>query len=270
AAVEIDGRIVDSDGTLGAHPRAIPLVWHGEPIGRLLIESRGRTDHRLLGVLTRHVADLAHTVRLLRLSQENLIITREAERRRLGRDLHDGLGPTLASLALSVDAARIRLRSDPTSVEPSLVALRERMTSAMTEIRELVHGLRPPALDAHGLAGAVRALAADLPSPTVSVEADLPGLPSPVETAAYRIVQEALTNITRHAKATSAAIRMTAAEDRLEIVVTDDGRGLPRVPGTGLGLTSMRERTAELGGTFTLASRPGHGTTLTARLPLTG
>ncbi|GAA3229195.1 sensor histidine kinase [Actinocorallia longicatena] len=268
AAVEIDGRILHSDGVLGDNPRAIPLVWHGEPIGRLLIEARGRSDHRLLGVLTRHVADLAHTVRLLRVSQENLISTREEERRRLGRDLHDGLGPTLASLALTVDAARIRLRSDPTSVEPSLVALRERMTSAMAEIRDLVHGLRPPALDAQGLTGAVQTLAADLPRPHVTVEADPIDLPSPIEVAAYRIVQEALTNITRHAQATSAAIRMTLTDTHLELVVSDDGRGLPKAPSSGLGLISMRERTSELGGTFTLASRPGHGTVLTARLPI--
>ncbi|GAB2836032.1 hypothetical protein GCM10022221_39070 [Actinocorallia aurea] len=268
-AVEIDGVVAHTDGLLEGGPKEVPLVWHGEPIGRLLLYGRGSSDHRLVGVLTRHVADLAHTVRLLRVSQQTVIDTREAERRRLSRDLHDGLGPTLAALALSVDTARVRLTTDPEAVEPSLTALRERMTEAIGDIRELVHGLRPPALDRLGLLGAVRALATDLPEPRVDVAADDLGELTPVlEVTVYRIVQEALTNVRRHAHATSAEIRLTRTATHLELVISDDGRGLPRQPNSGLGLTSMRERATELGGTFTIASRPTTGTTLTTRLPL--
>ncbi|MCD0452855.1 sensor histidine kinase [Actinocorallia sp. API 0066] len=270
-AVEIDGSVAHTDGLLTDRPRTVPLVWHGEPIGRLLLYGRAKADQRLAGVLTRHVADLAHTVRLLRVSRETVINTREDERRRLSRDLHDGLGPTLAALALSVDTARIRLTTDPEAVEPALTALRDRMSAAIADIRELVHGLRPPALDRLGLLGAVRALAADLPEPRVDVVADELGELTPVhEMAVYRIVQEALTNVRKHAHATSAEIRLTRTDEHLELVVTDDGRGLPRQAGQGLGLTSMRERATELGGTFTIASRPTTGTTLTTRLPLRG
>ncbi|GAA0970064.1 sensor histidine kinase [Actinocorallia libanotica] len=268
--VEIDDVVVHTDGAEEGVAQVVPLVWHGEQIGRMLLYGPGHPDHRLVGVLTRHVADLAHTVRLLRVSHETVINTREDERRRLSRDLHDGLGPTLAALALSVDAARVRLTTDPESVEPSLLALRERMTTAMGDIRELVHGLRPPALDRLGLADAVRALAADLPEPRVDVRcADLPRLASVQEVTAYRIIQEALTNARRHAKATSVELRLAERDGQLEITVSDDGRGLPRQPRQGLGLTGLHERAAELGGTFTIASRPGGGTVLTARLPLT-
>ncbi|MEO3781725.1 sensor histidine kinase [Actinocorallia sp. B10E7] len=268
-SVEIDEAVVHTDGVEDGQAQVVPLVWHGEQIGRMLLYGPGHADHRLIGVLTRHVADLAHTVRLLRVSHETVINTREDERRRLSRDLHDGLGPTLAALALSVDAARVRLTTDPESVEPSLLALRERMTTAMGDIRELVHGLRPPALDRLGLLGAIQALAADLPEPRVDVRCE--GLPelSPVhEVTAYRIIQEALTNVRRHAKATSVELRLGEKNGELEITVSDDGRGLPRQPRSGLGLTSMRERASELGGTLTVASRPGGGTVVTARLPL--
>jgi len=267
--VEIDDAVVHTDGMADGQPQVVPLVWHGEQIGRMLLYGSGHADHRLIGVLTRHVADLAHTVRLLRVSHETVINTREAERRRLSRDLHDGLGPTLAALALSVDAARVRLTTDPESVEPSLLALRERMTTAMGDIRELVHGLRPPALDRLGLLGAVRELAADIPEPRVDVRCEDPPQLSPVqEVTAYRIIQEALTNARRHAQATSVELRIAERDGGLEITVSDDGRGLPRQPRAGLGLTSMRERASELGGTFTVASRPGGGTVVTARIPL--
>ncbi len=268
-AIEIDGAIVHTDGVEDTRAQVVPLVWHGEQIGRMMLYGPSHADHRLIGVLTRHVADLAHTVRLLRVSHETVINTREDERRRLSRDLHDGLGPTLAALALSVDAARVRLTTDPEAVEPSLLALRERMTTAMGEIRELVHGLRPPALDRLGLLGAIRELASDLPEPRVDVRCEeLPPLSPAQEVTAYRIIQEALNNVRRHAKATSVDLRLTDTGGDLEITVSDDGRGLPRQSRSGLGLTSMRERAAELGGTFTIASRPGGGTVVTARLPL--
>ncbi|WP_233358994.1 sensor histidine kinase [Thermomonospora amylolytica] len=287
AAVEIadrDGGVrLHGDGDTDALSEEIPLRWHGATVGRLLLPA-GRHDAQLAGVLARHLADVAHAVRLtadLQVSRERILTTREEERRRLRRDLHDGLGPTLAALALSLDAARLRLRTDPEAVARELVALRERMNATIDDIRRLVYGLRPPALDNLGLEGAVRALAADLPEPLVEIVVE-PGpalgeLPAAAEVAAYRIVAEALNNARRHAEATRVTVRMCCEHDegaeRLTLVVADDGVGLPvlpdgRVPHAGVGLGSMRERAAELGGTCTIGPRPGGGTEVIAHLPL--
>ncbi|MGI8336428.1 histidine kinase [Actinomadura scrupuli] len=277
AAVEAGGETYAS-GEIGERPHLVPLVRHGEPVGQMLI---GRTvvpgqriDERLLGMLTLHLADVTHAVRLstdLQRSRERILSTREEERRRLRRDLHDGLGPTLASLAMSLDAARITLVKTPERVEPLLAELRERMATAIGDIRELVYDLRPPALDDLGLEGAIRSLAGGActgPQVEVAFEGDPSDLPAAVEVAAYRIVQEALTNIRRHANSATALVRMRRAEE-LRIVVADDGAGLPPLLRLGGGLTSMRERAAELGGICVIAPRAGGGTTVTARLPLT-
>ncbi|REE95599.1 histidine kinase/DNA gyrase B/HSP90-like ATPase [Thermomonospora umbrina] len=283
AAVEIgdrDGGVrVHGDGDTADLPQEIPLRWHGATVGRLLLPP-GRHDARLAGLLARHLADVAHAVRLtadLQASRERILSTREEERRRLRRDLHDGLGPTLAALALSLDAARLRLSTDPASVSESLASLRERMIATIGDIRELVYGLRPPALDNLGLEGALRALADDLPEPRVDVvveDADVAGeLPAAAEVAAYRIVQEALSNARRHADARQITVRLRRETHGLTLVVADDGVGLPmtadgRVPRAGVGLGSMRERAAELGGSCTIGPRPGGGTEVVARLPL--
>ena len=112
-----EGRTVSAeDGVLGERPQLIPLVWHGEPVGRLLFGVSRPPDARMSGILARNLAELANAARLtadVARSRERILRTREEERRRLRRDLHDGLGPTLASLAMTVDAARITLKTDP-------------------------------------------------------------------------------------------------------------------------------------------------------------
>ncbi|MEU8796885.1 histidine kinase [Spirillospora sp. NPDC048819] len=273
-----DGRTISAeDGLLGDRPQLIPLVWHGEPVGRLLFGVTRSPDARLSGILARNLAELSNAVRLaadVQRSREHILRTREEERRRLRRDLHDGLGPTLASLAMTVDAARITLKTDPEAVDALLEELRTTMGSTIGDIRELVYGLRPPALDDLGLAGAIQALGGvvatgDGPEVDVQVEGDLKGLPAAAEVAAYRIVQEALTNVHRHAKAGSAIVRLHLNGD-LHVTVDDDGVGLPSQVRSGIGMSSMRERAAELGGSCTVGPGPKGGTLVRARLPVNG
>lgn len=198
--------------------------------------------------------------------QERLVLAREEERRRLRRDLHDGLGPALAGLTLQVDTVRNQLASP--DVDAALLDLRTGIQGTVLDVRRIVEGPRPAALDDLGLVEAVHQLA-ERSTPAVEVVADvLPHLPAAVEVAAYRIVQEAVANATRHASASRVAVTVTVVDENLVVTVADDGTGVvtPRTDGVGLG--SMRERAEEICGSFVLDARPGHGTTMTARLPL--
>ncbi|MDL4771424.1 MULTISPECIES: sensor histidine kinase [Thermomonosporaceae] len=273
-----EGRTASAeDGVLGDGPHLVPLVWHGEPVGRLLFGVTRTPDARLSGILARNLAELANAARLaadVQRSRERILRTREEERRRLRRDLHDGLGPTLASLAMTVDAARITLQTDPAAADALLERLRTTMGQTIGGIRELVYGLRPPALDELGLAGAIEALGGvvateDGPRVDVQVDGDLADLPAAAEVAAYRIVQEALTNVHRHAKAGKAVVRLHLNGD-LHVTVGDDGVGVPAGVRSGIGMSSMRERAAELGGSCTVGPGPEGGTLVRARLPLNG
>jgi signal transduction histidine kinase len=272
----------------GGEPLRLPLVHRGETIGRLVLAPRapgerfGRADLRLLEDLARQVAVAADAVRLtaeLQRSRERLVTAREEERRRIRRDLHDGLGPTLAAVALKLEAARNLFGSDPVAGEELLDELRRETQAAIADIRRLVYELRPPALDELGLVAALREQAAQLGSRPgeqvtangllVSVEAphELPPLPAAVEVAAYRIAVEALTNVVRHADARACKVRLTL-DGGLEVEVSDDGKGITAHSRKGVGLNSMRERAAELGGSCTVDSGPGRGTLVRARLPL--
>ncbi|GAA4185989.1 hypothetical protein GCM10022252_17280 [Streptosporangium oxazolinicum] len=264
-------------GLLGPAPREVPLIWHGEPVGRLLLGSPGPRrfaaahNGRLVAVAVPYVADVAHAVRMtadLQRSRERILTAREEERRRLRRDLHDGLGHALTDMAMSINMARISLRTAPASADRLLLELRGGMDAVSQEIRELVYGLRPPTLDELGLAGAVRALAQEgTPRVAVEIEGDLSDLPAAAEVAAYRIAQEGLTNIRKHARAGSAVISLRRGES-LVVRVEDDGDGLPPGPRSGVGLLSMRERAAELGGTCVIGAAPGGGTVVEAVLPI--
>ncbi|MFJ2029161.1 histidine kinase [Streptosporangium sp. NPDC087985] len=278
-AVEVDGpgaRRVEV-GLLGPAPRTVPLVWHGEPCGRLLLGSPGPRrfaaayNDRLITAVTPYVADVAHAVRMtadLQHSRERILTAREEERRRLRRDLHDGLGHALTDMAMSINMARVSLRSAPASADRLLTELRSGMDAVGQEIKELVYGLRPPTLDELGLAGAVRALAVEgEPQVAVETEGDLSDLPAATEVAAYRIAQEGLTNIRKHARARSAVVSLRRG-DSLVVRVQDDGNGLPSGPRSGVGLLSMRERAAELGGTCVIGKAPGGGTLVEAVLPI--
>jgi signal transduction histidine kinase len=209
-------------------------------------------------------------------SLERIVSTREEERRRLRRDIHDGLGPTLTATRLHLEVARDLIPADPWRAAELLDELILIQQQVIDDVRRLVEGLRPPVLDQHGLVTALRLRAARLtrtpegePTCQVTVDADpdIEPLPAAVEVAAFRIVMEALTNVLRHAQARSCRIELRR-DTELKLNVTDDGRGVPQPYRAGVGLTSMRERAAEVGGTCHIVSPPGGGTQVSARIPL--
>jgi signal transduction histidine kinase len=269
-------------------PIRLPLIYQSETTGELILAPRTRGDsftpaeQRLLQDIALQAGVAAHSLRLtddlrqladdLQRSRERLVTAREEERRRLRRDLHDGLGPQLASLMLKLDAARNLLMRDPAAADTLLIDLKAQTQVAIADIRRLVYDLRPPALDEFGLVGALRehADAYDRSNGlAVSVDApgELPILPAAVEVAAYRIALEALTNVSRHAHAHECTLRLTL-NGGLQLEITDDGVGQPQAFQAGVGLASMRERAAELGGTCVVEGRPGGGTCVLVQLPL--
>jgi two-component system, NarL family, sensor kinase len=184
--------------------------------------------------------------------------------------LHDDLGPVLTAVGLNLDVARTRLTDDPDAAARHLSDAKEANAQALVDIRRVVQGLRPPALDDLGLVGALQAQAKRMRGADVDVDVeagDLPPLPAAVEVAAFRIAVEALTNAVRHGNARHCRIRLTASSDGdLVVDVHDDGHfSGPWVP--GVGLTGMRERAAELGGALS-AGPTTDGAAVTARLPL--
>lgn len=279
AVALVDGATIEH-GTPSATLTRIPLTYGGQQVGTLLYAPRtdgvGRTDRRLLNDLARHAAIAAHTVMLTRdlaRSREQLVTAREEERRRLYRELHDGLGPSLAALALQVETARDLTPLDPVAAHVLLERATPRLKTTVNEVRTVIQGLRPAALDELGLAAALRELGCSFASPgfAVSVQvADVVALPAAVEVAAYRIAAEALTNAARHSRGGSACLRVEQWGSTLLVSVHDDGGGCPPDPsGNGLGIASMRERALELGGTFALQTCDGgRGTRMEATLPV--
>ncbi|TDD83688.1 sensor histidine kinase [Actinomadura darangshiensis] len=229
------------------------------------------------GAVAARAATLPHLRTLtadLQRSRERILATREEERRRLRHDLHDGLGPTLASLAMSLDAARITLACEPERTDPLLAEVRNRLATAVGEIRDLAHGLRPPALDDLGLVAAIESFAEGCGGRVdVRFDGEPAGLPAAVEVAAYRIAQEALTNVRLHAPDSTAMVRLSR-DSELHLMVADTGPGLPDAARNGgqprprHGLASMKEWAAEVGGNCVIASRNGGGTVVTVRLPV--
>lgn len=259
-----------------------PIVYQGEELGELRVAARDAArnidpaDQRLLEVVTRQAGAALKSAQLsrdLRSSHRRIVELREDERRRLRRDLHDGIGPALAGMTLKVDAADNQIESDPAAASALLVELREQLQDTVGSLRQLVHDLRPPALDELGLVAAVRAQARQFEQGGLNVRVDVANvpaaLPAAVEVAAYRIVQEALTNVVRHSGARNCVVSLVATHD-LVVTVRDDGAGLPPTHRPGVGLSSMRERVLELGGHVTVSGAPGGGVELVARLPLEG
>lgn len=257
----------------------IPLRHGNQDVGRLVIVPRAggerlnRADEVLLADLARQAAAAAHGVLLageLRSSRDRVVAAREDERRRLRRDLHDGLGPLLAAVTVQLDAACRLLEQDRERAGAVLGEARREVQDAVADVRRIVDGLRPGALTALGLADAVRAMAGSLARDDLAVQVCAPDdltLPPEVETAAYRIATEALTNAARHADASNVEVQLSLGEGELLVVVSDDGRGLPDQPrAEGVGLTSMRQRSEELGGSLQLVST-ALGTSVHVRLP---
>jgi signal transduction histidine kinase len=285
--------VVAAVGAPTPDPVALSLTYGAEPVGRLLLARRSadepfsRADRRLLDDVARLASLALHAARLttdLQRSRARLVTAREEERRRLRRDLHDGLGAELAALNLQVGALRPLILRDPAAGAARVPELQDEIRAAIGDIRRLVYGLRPPALDELGLVGALRARAGqyaagdtggaaaadDAAGVRVAVEAPaaLPPLPAAVEVAAYWIVQEALTNVVKHARARAATVRLALADGALAVEVVDDGAGLAAGAPIGVGLRSMRERAEELGGACTIEPGPAGGARVVARLPL--
>ncbi len=269
AAVVRDGRLVAVSGTAVTHRQSVPLVAGDIVAGDLVVGLRagelrlGWTDTAVLRIIAPALAQALHANALateLEEARNAMVSVVEEERRRLRRDLHDGLGPTLTGVAYAADAARNTMADDPAAADALLRDLREQTAVAIAEIRRLVEGLRPPALDELGLVKSLRhrgaqMMAADGRYVTVEVEAPdaLPELSAAVEVAAYRIVNEALVNVTKHAGCTSAVVVLKVEHDVLEIEVRDHGRGDARWQ-PGAGMSSMRERAEQVGGSFSFAS----------------
>jgi signal transduction histidine kinase len=271
-------------GVKPAVVKAFPLVSQRETVGRLLVGQRspgeqlGAEDERLLEDLARQVGPTAHAVALrgaLEASLAKRVAAREEERRRLRRDLHDELGPTLAGLTLGLDTARSLAngQANPEALQQLLSRLKVETQQAVTDVRRIVYGLRPPALDELGLAGSLREeiarLRREAPGVAVTLHCqsdELAGLPAAVEVAAYRIVTEALTNVVRHSSACSCEVNISL-DQGLIIDICDDGVGFPEGWRAGVGITAMRERAAELGGNLGIQPREPHGTSIAARLP---
>lgn len=289
AALVVDGRTIadgslpDSRGVTGgsAARSVVPLElsYGGEVVGTLEVGVRSgesglsSADRSVLGLVAVPLAVAVHATRLsaeLQSSREKLVSAREEERRRIRRDLHDGLGPTLTGVAFSADAAANLITTDK-ALSPDasravelLARLRADTRSAIADVRRLVDDLRPPALDELGLLGALQqradqmSIRADGTAIRVVISAaGMPTLPAALEVAAYRIATEALTNVVRHARATSAVLTLRCGTE-LQIEITDNGP--PTAPWhPGVGLQAMQERAAELGGTFQAGPTPTGG-----------
>jgi signal transduction histidine kinase len=263
---------VPSDGRIAW----FPLSYQGEALGRLgVVAPRGESltaaDRRLLTDLARQSGVAVHGVRVmgdLQRSRERIVMAREEERRRVRRDLHDGLGPSLASMVLKLSAAKRAAITSPVEAERLIAELTSETQEAIAEIRRLVDGLRPPALDELGLLRALYLQVSRLgPGYRLCGPDKLPDLPAAVEVAAYRIASEALTNAARHADAGSCELRVSV-NGMLELEVEDDGRGMSAHQGRGIGMRSMRDRADELGGAVTITPRTGGGTLVRLTLPI--
>jgi len=265
----------------------LPLAYRGELVGQLTVAARSPQQRlspaeiRALTDLARHAAVAAHAVRLtldLQLARECLLVAEEKERRRLCRDLHDGVGPALAGMTIQIGAARALLVSGEGAEQATAVldALERQLSDCTAEVRCLVRGLRPSVLDQGGLITAIQSQAAQFachggrgPVVRIHVHSDeLAQLPAAVEAAALRIAVEGVTNAARHADAHRCEVSLRCRGHQLEIDVSDDGIGIDPAIHTGIGTAAMRERAAELGGTCTVGPRPEGGTVVHARIPI--
>ena len=277
---DVTGVMLVGSNTRDADAIELRLSAYGEEVGALrysppVTPLRAR-DLQLLDDLARHLGGILHSHRLtldLQRAREQLVLAREEERRRLRRDLHDGLGPALAGHLLRLDVLAGRMANDATAAA-DINALRNDLRETMSEVRRVVEGLRPPALDELGLVGSLHQVVDRLTAgtgTTVVIEADeLTGLPAAVEVATFRIVTEAVTNVVKHAAASSCRVELGVRHGRLRLVVSDDGRTpQPSIASIGHGLQTMKERAEELRGRLTVTRcLDSVGTVVVAELPL--
>jgi signal transduction histidine kinase len=280
ASISIGGEDVAVSGTPVTETRRFPLALGNDETGEIVIGLRpgdltlSAGDEQALGIVAPLVAQTLRARQLSRDLQESrtaAIKAIEEERRRLRRDLHDGLGPTLSGIAFTADAARNTITSDPAAADALLLRLRADAVAAVGEIRRLVYDMRPPSLDELGLVAALRQQVSSIRTADgrpmhVQVEAnDLPPLPAAVEVAAFRIATEAVLNSARHSGTDRAFVHIQHQDDTLDVSVRDPGPGASAWQ-PGVGLSSMRERAAEVGGTLDVTTGP-EGSHVRALLP---
>jgi signal transduction histidine kinase len=259
----------------------VPLVFQGRAIGIVsAFNKRGPDprfsddDVRLAEALGTRAALAVHlSERVERETVDAILEAQETERSRIARELHDEAGSALTAFLLglaAIDEAETLSEARQASMD-----LRENARSALENVGRLAFTLRPPALDEFGLAPALNDLGGNLEQqggPTVEFNIDLPDrrLPAKLETAIFRITQEALTNVVKHAEAQAVRITLAVGERSVVLAVEDDGRGFSRAQasGSGFGLVGMRERVASFNGALNLQSQPGAGTRLTVEIPL--
>jgi signal transduction histidine kinase len=270
-AVRRDDRVLASYGEPTDVVETWPLVDDGEPVGNLVASPRHgydsftQGDRQVLATVAQLVGGSVRAEALtadLLDARQRLVTAREEERRRLRRDLHDGLGPLLTGLGLNLDAATAQLGVSDDKAATYLANAKDASTQVITSLRELVDGLRPPALDELGLAGALKlhvgTLAADARLALHLEVPDHPDRPAATEVAVFRMVVEAVTNVARHGEARHVQVQVAESSDVLVVTVTDDGPA--RTPwAAGVGLTGMRDRAEELGGTFSAGPTPVGG-----------
>ncbi len=280
--------VAASAGTQVEEPVSFPLSYQGNLLGHLLVSPRQKdgsldaTDRALLADLAQQAGIAVHSVRLtaelrqmagkLQLTRERLVLALEEERRRIRRDLHDDLAPALIGLSLRAGSIADLVETDPDKARRLAENLDGAIREAVSGIRRLVYDLRPPALDDLGLLAAIHERAREYSAGQklhVEVQApeSLPALPAAVEVAAYRIVQEGLLNVVKHAQAHTCHVGIALGE-ALVIEIVDDGIGLPEKPAAGVGLRSIKERAEELGGTCQISNSPGKGAQITVSLPV--
>jgi signal transduction histidine kinase len=248
------------------------IEHNGARVGTLSVGYRvagerfSATERRLLADIARQLGAGLYEqglTRDLRESRERIGAAREQERRSIRRTLHDDVGPLMAAVSLQAETARRLVRSGETAAaDGRLDQISHQASQAAESIRRLSYELRPPALDEHGLVDALQRYAAGVEGLHVRVDSvhdgEVPPLSPAVESAVYRIVVSAVTNARRHSGACNCEVRLRRLPDCVEVVISDDGTGLPPGFAKGVGITAMQERAAELGGTVTLScSDPG-------------
>lgn len=257
----------------------VPIVFKGDVIGAFYVTDKvtepafTAADEEMVGLLAAHAAVLMEHARFFQESRELSVMD---ERNRLARDLHDAMTQTLFSLRLTLEAAASTLEADPADAARHVQAASALVESTFAELRTLVFELRPAALAVDGLAETLRKhLEVVGRAHGLAVRFSTRGHRRPaveVEATMYRIVQEAVTNIVRHAEATTLEVELDVGERVATVSVRDDGMGFdPAARGIRtrrLGLTSMRERAQAAGGTCTIASSPGGGTVVLVGVPV--
>jgi PAS domain S-box-containing protein len=271
---ELDTEVAETMRNVGYRSTvAAPIFVAGIPWGAVAIAASETLpddrEARLMGFseLVSLAVASAQAREDLQSSRARIVKAGDEQRRKLERNLHDGAQQRLVSLALTLRLARTKLGTAPETLEPILEGAAEELSKALEELRELARGLHPAALTEQGLASALRALGGRLPI-EVKVDDLDERLPDHLEATAYYICSEALTNVAKHAQATSARVTFELEQDVFRFEVTDDGHG-GADPRAGSGILGLRDRADAAGGTLFVISPPGKGTVVTATLPLT-